>query len=140
MLLTGRVDSSDPTYVDGNMGQASFTTAGRLRVDADVSATLSGNMEIQGNVVTLINRSGTITSGGTAQTAAASNAGRKGFSVQNVSGGDLWWSTLATAIQGQPSHKLPPNALYETPLHAVPTGAISIIGGTTGQAFTMREW
>lgn len=86
------------------------------------------------------NASGTITSGGTAQNAAAANATRRGFVLQNNSTGDLWFSTIATAVQSQPSFKLPPGAYYESPPFGGGVGAISIIGATTGQAFTGREW
>lgn len=89
---------------------------------------------------TLASISGTITTGATAQNAAASNAVRLGFMLQNNSTGDLWFSTLATAVAAQPSIKVPPGAFYETPLGGCGTGAISIIGATTGQAFTGREW
>lgn len=89
---------------------------------------------------TYVNRSGTITAGGTAQVAMALNASRRGFSIQNNSTGDLWFDTLATAVQSQPSFKLPAGALYETPYGGCPTGAVSIIGATTAQAFTAREF
>lgn len=84
--------------------------------------------------------SGTITTGATAQNAASANSSRKGFMLQNNSTGDLWFSTLATAVASQPSIKLPPGAYYESPLGAGGTGAISIIGATTGQAWSGREW
>lgn len=89
---------------------------------------------------TLVDRSGTIAVGGTAQQLAPSNAGRNGFLIQNLSAGDLWFSTLATAVASQPSLKLPAGMTYETPLSGFGTGAISIIGATTGQAFAAREW
>lgn len=87
-----------------------------------------------------IDRSGTITTGGTAQNAAASNASRIGFAIQNNSSGDLWFNTLATAVQSQPSIKVAAGGYYETPPGVSPTGAISIIGATTAQAFSAREW
>lgn len=89
---------------------------------------------------TYVNRSGTITAGGTAQVAMALNASRRGFSIQNNSTGDLWFDTLATAVQSQPSICLSAGSLYETPYGGCPTGAVSIIGATTAQAFSAREW
>jgi hypothetical protein len=86
------------------------------------------------------NASGTITTGNTAQNAAAANANRRGFALQNHSTGDLWFSTISTAVISQPSFKLPPGAYYESPPFGGGVGAISIIGATTGQAFTGREW
>lgn len=84
--------------------------------------------------------SGTITLGGTAQTIAAANGGRLGFWIQNNSSGDLWINTLATAVASQPSLKIAAGALYESPVGLAPVGAISIIGATTGQAFSAREF
>lgn len=86
------------------------------------------------------NRSGTITAGGVAQVAISALAIRKGFSIQNNSAGDLWFSDVGTAAAVQPSIKLAPGAYYETPLNGVPRGDISIFGATTGQAFSAREW
>lgn len=95
---------------------------------------------IAGAAATRTDKSGTITAGGTAQNAIASNAARKGFEIQNQSSGNLWFSTLAAAVTSQPSVLLPPGALYETPLGGSGTGALSVIGATTGQAFAAREW
>lgn len=90
--------------------------------------------------VTPANRSGTITTGGTAQVLMAANPARNGWSLMNVSAGDLWFYELGTATTSQPSIKVEAGALYESPAGAAPDGAISIIGATTGQAFAAREW
>lgn len=95
---------------------------------------------VTGAAVTLTDRSGTITSGGAAQTLAPANSGRTGFSIQNLSSGDLWFSSVGTAAAAQPSMKIPSGALYEAPLNGVSTAALSIFGSTTGQAFAAREW
>lgn len=92
------------------------------------------------NGATLTDKSGTITSGGAAQTLMASNASRRGFMIQNQSTGDLWISSLGTAAATQPSLWLPAGTYYEPPSGGVPTAAISIFGATTGQAFAAREW
>lgn len=87
----------------------------------------------------LTDRSGTITSGGTAQTLMASNSSRKGWWVQNTSSGDLWINEIGgAAVVGGSSIRLTPGSLYEPPVLA--TYAISIIGATTGQTFAGREW
>lgn len=89
---------------------------------------------------TKTDKSGSITTGGTAQTLMASNSSRKGWEIQNTSTGDLWFNEIgSTAVQASPSFKLEAggSAIYES---AVTTTAISIIGATTGQTFTAREW
>lgn len=96
--------------------------------------------DVRSSRATVTNKSGTITSGGVAQTLAAANASRLGFWIQNQSTGDLWLSSIGTASASQPSLWLPPGAYYEFPLNGVPTTAISIFGATTGQAFAAREW
>ena len=85
-------------------------------------------------------RSGTITSGGNAQVLMAANTQRRGCVVQNVSSGDLWISELTTAVAAQPSIKVPAGAEYTCSVNGIPTGALSIIGATTSQAFAAREW
>ena len=86
------------------------------------------------------NVSGTITLGGTAQAMAAINLSRGGLWVQNVSTGDIWISEIGTAVIGQPSIKIAAGNMYENPMTGCPGSAISIIGATTGQAFSAREW
>ena len=87
--------------------------------------------------------SSTITTGGTAQTLFAAAAERRGYTVQNLSSGNLYINdvggTAVTTAAGS-SFTLAPGALYESPDGGRPTQAISIIGATTGQAFAAREW
>lgn len=93
-----------------------------------------------GNVVNTTDKSGTVTSGGTAQVLAAANNYRRGFWIQNQSTGDLWINPTGTAAAAQPSLWLPSGSYWEAPQDGVPAGAISIFGATTGQAFAAREW
>jgi hypothetical protein len=90
--------------------------------------------------VVITDRSGTITSGGTAQVLAAAAKGRTAFQIQNTSTGDLWISEVGTAAATQPSIWVPPGAFYTSPSNGAPTSAISIFGATTGQSFSAREW
>ena len=94
----------------------------------------------QGNRVTYTDKSGTVTSGGVAQTLMAALPSRCGFIIQNLSTSDLWISSLGTAAATQPSIWLPAGSYYEPPESGVPVSAISIYGATTGQAFAAREW
>lgn len=89
----------------------------------------------------LTDASGTITSGGVAQLLMAANASRKYLLVQNQSNDPLWINFDGTdAVAGQPSLQIPANGgSYERAAGFVPTGAISIIGATTGDAFTTKQ-
>ncbi|MGZ8270734.1 MAG: hypothetical protein ACXWT5_06085 [Methylophilus sp.] len=88
------------------------------------------------------NLSGTITTGETAQLLDAANDRRVGWFIQNNSAGSLWINdTGGTAILGQPSIEIKTGTTLSAPRDLAPTSqAISIIGATTGQTFTAREW
>lgn len=88
-----------------------------------------------------VDKSGSIASGGVSQLLIAANSTRKGWQLQNNSTQDLWFNELGgSATIAQPSFKLSPGGAYESPVGASSTAAISIIGPTTGQSFTAREW
>jgi hypothetical protein len=88
---------------------------------------------------TLTDRSGTITTGGTAQVLAASNTTRKYLFIQNNSIAPLWYNFTTTAAQSQPSVQLAAGASMYFGGPYITTEAVSIIGATTGQAFTAKE-
>lgn len=90
--------------------------------------------------VSYVDRSGTVASGGAAQVLAPAQPARRGFFVQNLSSGDLWISSIGTALADQPALRIAPGQLYEAPAHGVPGSAISVFGATTGQSFAAREW
>lgn len=89
----------------------------------------------------LTDRSVTITTGGTAQQAAAALTTRKYLLIQNPSGsgGSCWFSTVATAVAASPSIELVAGASYENPAHFCPTGAVSVIHPVTNAKITVRE-
>lgn len=97
-------------------------------------------MPIGGARGALTDRSGTITEGGTAQELADENTSRQLLFIQNASAGDLWIDIGDTAVEASPSVRIRSGEYvnFEVPGY-VPTGAVSIIGGTTGQAFTAKE-
>lgn len=92
-----------------------------------------------GNPVTYTDRSGTITTGGTAQNAAAANTSRKGLWLQNTSTGNLRVSTRGTA-SSTAGILVAPGNMMSWPAHGIPTAALSVWGATTGQAFEAAEW
>lgn len=84
-----------------------------------------------------VNRSGTITAGGTAQQLAPRNPSRRALTGQNISSGDLWINEVGgiAAVDMAGSYKVPAGESF-----AVETSqAVSIIGATTGQKFTATE-
>jgi hypothetical protein len=88
----------------------------------------------------LVDRSGTITTGGTAQTVMAANPDRKYLIFQNNSTGDLWINfDTVTAVIGQPSLKIPAGGGYSLESSFVSTQAMTVIGATTAQAFSCKE-
>jgi len=123
---------------------ATETTLSALsdKIPALGGAAASASLPVVATVagVTYTDRSGTITAGGTAQQLAAANASRKGYFIQNNSSGDIWINSVTTAVLSQPSLKIVTGAIYECPANGAPVTAISIIGATTGQAFSAREY
>jgi hypothetical protein len=89
--------------------------------------------------VALTDRSGTIATGGTAQTLAPFNSGRRYLIIQNVSSGDLWIDFGTAAVAASPSLRIAAGDSYVMEEKFVLTESVSIIGATTGQAFTAKE-
>lgn len=131
-------DSGSPIPVNGTVTLgAGSSTIGTMNIGT-VPATGNALPVNTRNSMTLTNRSGTITTGGTAQNPVSANTGRKYLIIQNVSTGDLWVGIGVTAVQNQPSIKISPSEKFIFSEY-VPTVLISIIGATTGQAFTIWE-
>lgn len=84
--------------------------------------------------------SGSLPKGGTAFTISNENKNRIGFMFQNLSNEPLWISELAlTAVMGSPSFRIGPNEIFVSSELGFGTKAITVIGRTTGQAWTARE-
>lgn len=140
-------DTSGASVLDATLTEITVTGAQNLYVRAlaryaditmigDNTAVAAGNQPSSA----MTDKSGTITSGGNAQTAIAANTARVGYSIQNTSTGELWFSGVGTAAVGGSSMRLLPGGYYESPANAKTTAAISIYGATTGQSFAAREW
>jgi hypothetical protein len=82
-------------------------------------------------------RSGAITTGGTAKELAPANTERRSLKGQNISAGDLWINenggTAAADTQG--SYKVPGGSTFSIGTNRT----ISIVGATAGQAWTATE-
>ena len=86
--------------------------------------------------------SGTITSGGNAQTLFnPQGQPYKGFWVKNMSAESIYINENGAAAASQPSMELKIGELYETPPNApLFWETLSIFGATTGSAFSARVW
>lgn len=83
-----------------------------------------------------INRSGSITDGGTSQTLAVSNASRGHLFIQNISSEDIWISEFGAAeIEGSGSYRIAPG--LDT--RVLSNAAVTVIAATTGTKFTATE-
>ena len=85
-----------------------------------------------------VDRSSTITAGGTAQVLLAANANRKGIEFFNNSVGSIWLNVVGPAAAGGGSIEVRSGGYWSPPV--VPVTAISVIGATPGQAFTCWEY
>ncbi|MDE2040679.1 MAG: hypothetical protein KGO96_13915 [Elusimicrobia bacterium] len=101
-------------------------------VNTDASAARRG---------TLTDRSGTITTGGTAQQLAAANASRKYLVIQNQHATEvLWFNFTTTAVQSEPSFQLAAGGgSFVMEGEFVSTEAVSVIAATTGHPWTAKE-
>ena len=104
-----------------------------------ILAALMSPSAVWAQALTYADRSGTITTGGTAQVALPAFPGRHGCMIQNQSLGSLWVSETATAVAGPPSILIPVNQQFLC-MSPASGQAYSIIGATTAQAFAAREW
>ena len=89
--------------------------------------------------ISVIDRSGTITTGGVDQTLMLANASRKYILIQNVSTGDLWFNFTIPAVLNQPSIRLSSNDSFVMESSVVSSQEVHIIGATTGQQFVAKE-
>jgi len=85
--------------------------------------------------------SGTLATGGSAQTLFGGIVPVNGFVVQNNSSAALWISDVGVASAGGASIQLAANGgMFQTGSGYKPAGAVSLFGATTGQAFAARRW
>src|SRR6266702_349749 len=85
--------------------------------------------------------SGTLATGGSAQTLFGGIVPTNGFLVQNNSSAVLWISDVGVASAGGASVQLAANGgIFATASGYKPAGPVSLFGATTGQAFAARRW
>ena len=96
-------------------------------------------LPVQSANATPTDKSGSITTGGSAQVAMAALSTRKGYFFQNISSEVMWGSWVGTAAPDTAgSFPIQPNGILRntTPCE---TTALSIYGATTAKVFTAWE-
>ena len=94
---------------------------------------------VQSANATPTDKSGSITTGGSAQVAMAALSTRKGYFFQNISSEVMWGSWVGTAAPNTAgSFPIQPNGILRntTPCE---TTALSVYGATTAKVFTAWE-
>ena len=84
--------------------------------------------------------SGAIAAAGVAQMLFGGVVPTNGYLVANNSSATLYVCDVGTASAGGASIPIGPAAVFMTPAGYRPGGAVSIYGGTIGQAFAARRW
>ena len=87
----------------------------------------------------ICDRSTTITSGNTSQTALAANSRRIYCEIQPLAA-DAWIAiNHSAAANTAGSFLVPANSLFRCPVNTAPTGPINILGATAGASYTAIE-
>jgi hypothetical protein len=87
----------------------------------------------------IVDKSGSLAAG-SAQVIANANTLRSGFFLQNLGVDPMWLNDLTTATAGSGSIRLAAGEKISAPKDIpLNTHALSLIG-TSGSAFTLREW
>lgn len=126
MSLTKSNDTQTYTGSDGNRKEAVGVVLMENQAGGDGAALPAGT-----------DRSGSITTGGTAQQLAPANTARKSLTIQNISDIDLWINEIGgTALaDGVGSYKVIAGQAFIVATNR----AISIVGATTGKKWTATE-
>lgn len=131
-LRTSAVIHGESTAGGGAIVSVKVTPSGALATNSEINYPVTALSSGLANA---------ITTGGVAQNIIAADAAGYHYFVKNLSNETLWISTLATAVAASPSIPLEANGgWYETPDSCLVTGALSIIGATTGSSFVVRDW
>lgn len=88
---------------------------------------------------TLTDCSGSIASGGVAQTMVASNASRKYLFIQNTSDTTMWINFTTAAVTTQPSISITAGSSFVMEANFISTELVSVIGSTTAKIYTCKQ-
>ena len=88
----------------------------------------------------VVDNSGTIGTANISQLAAAANANRSGFFLQNLGSHNMWFNDMGVATEVAGSVLLLPGAVLSSENYPVTTGAYNIIGTFATDPYTLRTW
>lgn len=102
-------------------------------------ASADGSPVAPSNNLAVTDKSGAITTGGTAQDAVAAGLITKYVMIQNISAEDMWFNFGATAAAATAgSFKLVAGQAWQNPPHFSPSGRLSVVAASTGSKFTCK--
>lgn len=126
-----------PTLASGQTTTIQCDQQGRPLLNATLS--LSGPLPIQAAAVAHVATSGSIATGGTAQTLFSTGSVLHGCFVQNTSSQYEY-----IRLDGNPattaSFLIYPGGYYECNITGLPSTSVSILGGSTGQTYYDEVW
>ena len=134
ILFPGAVGA---TTVIAPLGQSAMADSVAVVVASDQSAV---PVTTTGESGALTDRSGTITSGGTAQEVMAANAARRYLFIENLDSAEEMWINLGvTAVALQPSIRIQPLGSFVMEGSLISDQLVSVIAATTGHEFAAKE-
>jgi hypothetical protein len=87
-----------------------------------------------------IDGSGSVQTGGSAQSLFSGIIPNNGWLVANNSSATLYVSDVGAATPGGASIPISPGGVFVTPSGYKPAGTITLYGAATGQAYAARRW
>lgn len=85
-------------------------------------------------------KAGEIIFGGVSQLLLNYSQPRVGLFIQNISQHPLWLSDTDPAVQDSPSINIPANSTFSLEYNSGASNPWYIVGNTTGQKFTYKDW
>lgn len=113
------------------------------QLHTDVTAAIPAGTNTIGSIAPLAvattDKSGTITTGGTAQNAIASNASRKGWCIQNTDAAEVMYVRVNGTASATTGTKLVAGAQTCNQVNMIDTAAVSVFAATTAHAWSGFE-
>jgi hypothetical protein len=106
--------------------------------ELDLPISMIGGQRVSPAKGAMTDASGTVTTGGTAQVGVAANPNRSWFFFSNQSVGDLYIRFDGVAAIAPTSILVPTRTSFVMDHGYVDTGAVSVFGATTAQAYTLK--